>query len=144
MSTRCQIGWYENKNDDVSKFQTLMYRHSDGYPGKEDGSEYGVLCELIPFLREWKNKRGLTDYEYGSARLMQCLMNRYDGEMRKLEQGSPIVFSGVLGFGICNCIHGDIDYFYKIHPEGVSVQEVVITDWEKFTQEFKTIREIAI
>ena len=33
MSTRCQIGFYAQGNDNLLKPDALLYRHSDGYPG---------------------------------------------------------------------------------------------------------------
>ena len=82
MSTRCQIGVYENKDKSLKEFDVLLYRHSDGYPGKADNSEGGVLPEIIPFLKWWKSQRGISDTEYAGARLLQWLCNNYDGISR--------------------------------------------------------------
>ena len=79
MSTRCQIGIYENGKAKFKEFYALLYRHSDGYPGTIDGKKWGVLTDVVPFLRWWKTQRGISDLEYTSARLLQYLCNTYDG-----------------------------------------------------------------
>ncbi len=38
MSTRCQIGFYEPRQKDLTKFEALIYRHSDGYPDTDCGT----------------------------------------------------------------------------------------------------------
>jgi len=48
MSTRCQIGVYDRKEDDVKDFVALIYRHCDGYPGEEDEPKSGVLADITP------------------------------------------------------------------------------------------------
>ena len=113
MSTRCQIGFYQNQNTKFSKPEVLIYRHSDGYPGTEDGIEYGVLPELIPFLKQFHKNRGLLDTEYAGARTLQHLTNLYDEAIpSRLEE------SRFLGYGICKEMHGDIEYFYAVYGEG--------------------------
>lgn len=122
MSTRCQIGFYERGETDLNNFEALIYRHSDGYPGTEDGSKYGVLAEAIPFLRQWQQKRGIPHPEYCAARLLQHLCNRYDKQVKEFDKDSK--FAGVLGYGISNEFHGDIEFFYAIYPNALVVYEV--------------------
>ena len=77
MSTRCQIGFYEPGEKDLGKFEALIYRHMDGYPGKADGSEYGALADIVPILQDFKKNRGLDDVEYASAWLVAKLKDGY-------------------------------------------------------------------
>ena len=145
MSTRCQIGFYEKDEKDLSKWEVLLYRHSDGYPGEEDGSKYGVLADIVPFLKWWSSNRGIADLEYCSARLLQYLCNKYDEEMSESEiknqnvvVSERIRFTGILGHGICKAFHGDIEYFYAIYPDRLEVYKVPYDEnsWKKI----KTIR----
>jgi len=125
MSTRCQIGIYNKKEDKLEDFEVLIYRHSDGYPGTVSGSQYGVLQELVPFLKYWKKTRGISDTEYCGARLLQKLTNTYDGDMLEIEKDrKEKMFTGILGYGICKTFHSDIEYFYKVYPDEVQVFSV--------------------
>jgi len=144
MSTRCQIGFYDKKEDKLQDFQSLIYRHSDGYPE-------GVLPDITPFLKWWKNERGLSDSEYASARLLQYLCNRYDGHnadyWKEIDKKPNDDLTGTLGHGICKNFHWDIEYFYKIYPNELQVYKVVTNydnkspelDFEKWKVE-KTIK----
>lgn len=157
MSTRCQIAFYEDeKQKDLSKFDALIYRHSDGYPGsidKDKKKEWGVLADIIPFLIWFKAQRGLSDTEYTSARLLQYLCNEYDKGMEdvelKIQEGkakAKMVYTGVLGHGICKDFHGDIEYLYAIYPDRVEVYETTEWNLEKAkdintkTKKIKTIK----
>jgi hypothetical protein len=68
MSTRCHIL--------IDGFKPMLYRHCDGYPGKADGSTYGVLTDLSPFLAAFRKHRG-WDPEYLLARMAQQLCNAF-------------------------------------------------------------------
>lgn len=121
MSTRSQIGFYKTKETPLKKHTALIYRHSDGYPN-------AVLPDIIPFLRWWKSKRGINDLEYVSARLLQYLCNEYDGRAKEIEKeiGKTALsndgdYTGIYGHGICNDFYGDIEYFYKIYPNGIQI-----------------------
>ena len=121
MSTRCQIGFYRKDEKDLNKWEALIYRHSDGYPE-------GVLPELLPFLKWFDKARGMSDTEYVSARCLQYLCNSYDGMTWEMAEKFTHVkdqiskdFTGVLGYGICNGFHGDIEYFYAVYPKKVVV-----------------------
>ena len=119
MSTRCNIGVYENKEDKLDDFYALLYRHSDGYPE-------GVLPEIVPFLKWWDQQRGIGDTEYCGARLLQYLCNQSDGgpaikTAELLNKNTD--YTGIYGYGICKYIHWDIEYFYKIYPKAVEVYE---------------------
>lgn len=121
MSTRCQIGFYGGAKVVIGKPEALVYRHSDGYPS-------GVLPDIMPFLAWWAKGRGISDIEYVSARLLQYLCNEYDGRgsqwASEEEKASVKQFTGTLGHGISANFHGDIEYVYAIHAEGVRVYEV--------------------
>jgi len=141
MSTRSQIGFYKIKPEqqDLEKFEVLIYRHSDGYPE-------GVLPDIIPFLQWWIKVRSIYDTEYVSARLLQWLCNQYDGnttEMyKKLGENDPIInsgFTGILGHGICKQLNWDIEYYYAIYPKGVDIYDV---EFDKPCTKWKLIKEI--
>ena len=139
MSTRCQIGFYQDKDKPIKEWDALIYRHSDGYPD-------GVLPDIEPFLKKWAKGRGLADTEYASARLLQYLCNEYDGDMIRYERNMPEDkrFTGNLGHGICKDFHGDIEYFYRVHPDEIEVYEVGDI-WDKFdSTEFKIIKTIQL
>lgn len=128
MSTRCQIGYYRDFEDEVP--EVLLYKHSDGYP--ED-----TLVAIADFLKEFVPARGVEDAEYLMAQLLVSLVNRQnahsaacyaDYKLRHPEAGprnpeNPMRF---LGFGICGDLqlHYDIEYLYKITPAGVQVYAV--------------------
>jgi len=127
MSTRCQIAIYESGEKHMDEWDVLLYRHSDGYPGDEIGP--GVLSDIVPFLRWWKDNRGLGDTEYTGARLLQYLCNQYDNQGKSYEwnkdwDSEHPMGVGELGHGICKAIHGDIAYFYRIYPDAVEVYKV--------------------
>lgn len=132
MSTRSQIGIYDGNDQPVEKYEALLYRHSDGYPS-------GVLPDIMPFLSWWSKGRGINDTEYVSARLLQYLANKFDQNsigfheqmkgkfpphaQQEQEIKDTKEFTGIYGHGICNKFHWDIEYFYAIAPEGVTVYE---------------------
>jgi hypothetical protein len=128
MSTRCQIASYYSKDQDIEKWDALIYRHWDGYPGAADGSEVGVLADIVPFLEWFATERGLDDPEYAAARLLQYLCNKQDNSERTLPhqnwRGSEEFGVGTLGHGISSSIHCDIEYFYRVYPSKVLVYKV--------------------
>jgi hypothetical protein len=132
MSTRCQIGFYDSGDrEDLDKFKTLIYRHSDGYPS-------GVLPLLLPFCRWWNKVRGLSDYEYASARFLQYACNEYDGESIENIEGKPSSgLTGLSGYGISNDFHGDIEFFYAVDKFRI---EVYAMDWDDACGEQKSFR----
>jgi len=135
MSTRCQIGIYESKEKKLKDFEVLLYKHGDGYPE-------GVLPDIIPFLKWWKDQRGIDDSEYAGARLLQWLCNVHDGcfitenVMRKNTD-----YTGIYGCGICKDFHGDIEYFYKVYPNKVEIYEVPFME-EFDISKFKLIKTV--
>ena len=102
MSTRCQIGFYKKKEEDLNKWEALLYKHSDGYPD----TEHGVIETITPILTSFNKERGLDDIEYASAWLVAKLKADY------------------LNIGICNSLHGDIEFYYAVYPDKISVFEV--------------------
>ena len=146
MSTRCQIGFYDNpKQKNLRKFTALVYRHSDGYPGKEDGSDYGVLTDIVPFLKWFNKERGLSDTEYAAARCLQHLCNTYDTQVTKDSKqffGTPNTDdAGLLGHGICRGFHGDIEYFYAVYPDRLEVYD---TPFDAEPDKWKLIETIKL
>ena len=144
MSTRCQIGFYESKDSKIEDPKALIYRHSDGYPGDLPKEEYGVLQDIVPFLRWFKKARGINDTEYVAARLLQWLCNQYDGFVqmtapRSFEEDKA--FTGLLGHGICKEFHIDIEYYYRIYPDAVEVYDV---KWDSKPKTWKKIQTIKL
>ena len=128
MSTRCQIGFYKQDETDLLNFESLIYRHSDGYPGNESGSRYGVLADIVPFLLWWNKVRGISDLEYCAARLLQYLCDKQDGKGEEIERPHDNRLTGILGHGICKGFHSDIEYFYAIFPDRLEVYNTT-TAW---------------
>lgn len=105
MATRCQIGFYEDRNEKkLTNFDALIYRHYDGYPE-------AVLPDIVPTLKEFGQERGLDDVEYASAYLVAKLK------------------TGMLNIGISKAFHIDIEYFYAVFPNGYI--DVYMVDWNK-------------
>lgn len=136
MSTRCQIGIYEDENKQNSEFHTLIYKHSDGY-------EEGVIPMLEPFCKGFIAERGF-DIEYIGARLCQWIGNLLDGSVRfepeiSINKAKPV--TGCLSLGICKAFHGDIEYFYRINPT-----EIIIFSckWDQKPDKFKELKRIPI
>lgn len=118
MSTRCQIGFYHSKDQPLDPPDALFYRHSDGYPD----SEHGVVEQLMPFLKTFHASRGLGDAEYAAARALVHL----------IKVSRP---NDDLGYGIDgpNGLHGDIEYFYRVDPSGLTVYAVPFSGKQTFT-----------
>ena len=132
MSTRCHIIVEDPEHGD----KTILYRHSDGYP---DG-EHGVLASLVPFVARFVKHRGF-DACYLGAQIMADQINRSREGMRAMwkrmiaeaeAKGKSDTYAterlanvenDFLGFGISNQIHGDIEFIYRVTPEGVNVED---------------------
>ncbi|MFA6089984.1 MAG: hypothetical protein WC755_09070 [Candidatus Woesearchaeota archaeon] len=112
MSTRCQIGFSDKDNNDFMKPNALLYRHSDGYP---EGNS-GVLKLLIPTICLFQKRRGMDDVEYMSAWVMYHLIQHQ---------------IQCTGFGICEDFHGDIEYYYHIKGNFLSVYHIENKDYTK-------------
>lgn len=152
MSTRCQIGFYEESVTDLKDWTGLIYRHSDGYPGTENGSEYGVLADIVPFLKQFGRK---GDAEYTGARLLQYLCNEYDKGGYENSFGEKGL-TGVLGHGISKVWHGDLEYYYAVYKDRVDVYEVNYVwatpdgkapeprDWSLWMPDFKKKKSVKI
>lgn len=118
MSTRCQIGFYSVRpsigRNDLGQYKALLYCHSDGYPE-------GIITQIVPFIKRFKEVRG-NDTEYLAARLLQYLCNEAD---RVIPEWS------ILGFGVCNSLHGDIEYLYAVSPDYVDIYNVCGDNYTK-------------
>lgn len=137
MSTRCHIIVEDPSYGD----QTILYRHSDGYP---DG-EHGVLASLVPFVARFMKHRGFFDACFLGAQIICDQINRYREYMRASLQRRvdrlraegngddhwlvkadldmlANVDNDFLGFGISNEIHGDVEFIYRVTPEGIHVE----------------------
>ena len=114
MATRAHIAFYETTKQPLDRPNVLLYRHSDGYPD----TEYGVLAELVPFLRRFDRERGLDDIEYAAARLLHHM----------IKQNAP---EGTLGYGISDTLHGDIEYLYAVFAD----HKAVVTFKREFTSD---------
>jgi len=138
MSTRCNIEimrerYHKDKKTGQympsGKFQrcALLYRHSNGYP---DG-EYGVLNEIVPFIKEFVYKRG-WDPEYLAARLLQYLTNNYDKRFTQLDTKKISLVTETLCYGICRDYHCDISYLYRVYPDRIEVLKPIDVECNKF------------
>ena len=109
MSMKCQIGFYneepKGRTDIMGRWQSLLYRHSDGYPE-------GLVPDILPVIREFMSKCG-WDPEYMSA----CVM----AQMKRAHCGKPQGEIRFLGHGICRDFHQDIEYFYAVTPTDIIV-----------------------
>ena len=125
MSTRCQIGFYKTPIQSLEDPNVLLYRHSDGYP--DEGG--GVLAALVPWTKYWAKGRGLEDVEYAAARGLVALI-RAAGELEN-----------DLGYGICGdkALHGDIEYYYRVDPSGVTVYKQPGEEWTDLHEVGRTL-----
>lgn len=119
MSTRCQIGTYKNAKQAISKPTCLLYRHCDGYPK-------GIMPDIMPFLKKFKERRGLGDEEYLPAWLLYHLISLHVtmmADMHKDQDYGEKDGMDMLSHGICadKMFHGDIEYFYRINAEEAEV-----------------------
>lgn len=114
MSTRAQVAFVspnyieDKKGKSNKKYEVLLYFHRDGYPS-------GILPHLIPFLFEFKKKRGLDDISYAAAWLMHHMIKERGYNYSTLKEAA------FLSHGIDNDIHEDIDYLYEIYPDKLLV-----------------------
>lgn len=128
MSTRCQIGFYYGDNEQpFNKPSALIYKHSDGY-------EEGVMPELLEYLKDPENARNIGDPEYLSAWYLYKLMGGFE------EKGYTSM--GRIGFGICDGIHGDIEYYYAVYPDKVEIYET--RGWDVDFDDFKLIKTVKL
>ena len=117
MSTRCQIGFYNSLKKNHNEWEALVYKHWDGYPSN-------MLPIIVPILQDFHKHRGLDDAEYAAAFLISKIKTDY------------------LDIGVCRDFHGDIDYFYKVGPEGINVYSVGTSQNEpKFKLDRKATKE---
>lgn len=129
MSTRCNI----IIEDKEWGYNTILYRHGDGYP---DG-EFGVVFALAEFTKMFMQRRG-WDPCYMPAQLLHFLITKEAAETvvsvkENIKQyGRPSKYeqelldtggNNLLSYGISSDIHGDIEYAYVITKAGVDVYE---------------------
>lgn len=165
MSTRSQIGIFlkSDYKPESPKFrESLLYRHSDGYPGDLETNAYGVLTCIVPFLREFMECRG-WDSEYLSAQLLFEMIRQSkessakwratrskDKEETEAEKKETARFDremDFLGYGISSDFHGDIEFFYALYPinnvtVGIDVYE--IEGFLKAKQKFHLIESYSV
>lgn len=98
MSTRCQIGFYNEGEKNLEEWQALIYRHTDGHPKS-------VLFDIIPILEDVREIMGFYDIEYTSAYLVSELKTDFKN------------------IGISKEFHTDIDYFYAVYPDMILVYQ---------------------
>lgn len=125
MSTRCQIGIYDfikSSNKDYRNPSVLLYKHSDGYIE-------GTLPLLKRYVKRFLKNRGFWDTEYIGARLIQSLTNEYDRSGKKFAKEAGFKWrNDMCGFGICQNLHSDIEYYYALYPDRIDVYDTC-GDW---------------
>lgn len=94
MSTRAQVH--------IEGLSVSLYRHSDGYPE----SEHGVLAWLVPFVADFKKRRG-WDPQYMLARALET-------GIRATGMAFP---KCAVGWGIETEEHGDLSFSYEIRRD---------------------------
>lgn len=116
MSTRSQIGIYGNINSNLKGWNVLLYKHSDGYPENLEPL-------LMNYLKDPQTQRNLNDPEYLGAWLNHYMINEYIMEAKEYYEGrdEPILN---IGHGICDQLHGDIEYYYAVYPDRLEIYEV--------------------
>ena len=121
MSTRCHIL--------IEGFKPMLYRHCDGYPGSPDGSTYGVLADLMPFLAAFRERRG-WDPEYLLARMAQHLCNAFEPDAEHKARFGP----DFLGVGIDLAMHCDVAFIYRVKKDWtVEVRATTAAFWDRPT-----------
>ena len=113
MSTRCQIGFFQNKLG--SPQVALIYQHYDGVPEN-------MIPKLTKIYKWFISHRGYYDPSCLAARTLQSLMNESDDDIPerfKKEEENEMIVSG---FRIDNELHGDLSYFYQVY-EGFIKEE---------------------
>lgn len=106
MSTRCTINFTYGRPTDIA---AKIYRHSDGYPGTVDGTEYGVLADLQTFfktVKEQTNDTRFMDPTYLAAKFVVWQAGEFS------RSGKPLDF---LSLGVCQKDPGDIAYTYFVN-----------------------------
>ena len=146
MSTRCQIGFYSTTNAPLKKFDALLYKHSDGYPGESNEPDSGMIPLLMPFLIEFNENRGLEDSDYAAAWCMHYLIDKIV-ERYKNRQDLAKSNWAYIGYSICKNLHGDIEYYYAVYPDRLDVFEINRPNPKKFDftwKDMQIIRTISI
>ena len=107
MSTRCQIGFYESAN----KPSTHRPPSSIATAMATLQGPSGVLATLLPWAVAFDKARGLDDAEYAAARGLVALIQGADA------------LNDTIGYGICGDgqLYGDIAYYYRVDPSGITV-----------------------
>jgi hypothetical protein len=117
MSTRCQIGIYYDKKCRLEKPDVLIYKHSDGYP-------LGTFPLLRRHVKDFLKHRGYWDVEYLGARLIQSLTNNQDRDDKIFAKKAGFKYrNDKCGFGICQELHSDIEYYYAICPRFIRIYD---------------------
>ena len=84
---------------------------------------------MSTFQTRYKNKKFVkergNDPEYLAARLIQHMTNGCDETSKKYESAVDLSF---LGYGICNNLHGDIEYFYAVSSDGIKIFKCKMSD----------------
>ena len=128
MSTNAQIGFYETKDQakTIDDFDASILVYWDGYPE----TAAGVPARIVPFLKKFMKRRGLSDSMYASAWTLHELMAQTVRAHKKnyREQSKEYKKSGIgladgkdcTGFGILRDVCA-VNFFYKVYPNTVEV-----------------------
>ena len=113
MSTRAQI---VVMRDETTMYDVKIYKHGDGYPD-------GVLPTLEPFAKAFAADRG-KDPEYMVPQIIRrfAIDDAVEHAKRIADNPSEARWyeptKSFTGWGLSTYWHGDIEYLYKVFPDG--------------------------
>ena len=126
-----------------------IYRHSDGYPGKE--VEYGVLSDILEFydtlLAEVPDNRLRGDGEYLAAKFLvwQADKNALYDTYGKDETGKWDYDESrkhrLRFLGVSPCIedHGDIEFIYELDADDLDAKGCPVVRWKPCGGRFRKV-----
>lgn len=136
MSTRSQIAFYGDKEQELKSWDALIYKHSDGYPE-------GVLPLLEKFCRAFDKQRGLSDAEYASAWYLIWLGKEREENLARYRKDSTAMPGfDFIGLGISKDLHGDIEYFYAVYPDRIEVHALTHSRYEFNNGKLQSEKEV--
>jgi len=133
MSTNAQIAFYESKEQaqNIDDFDASILVYWDGYPETKEG----VPARIVPFLKKFMKRRGLSDSSYAGAWTLHELVAQHVKRQKEFYREHPAHKNSGLtyadgkdcpSFGIMKEV-GSVDFFYKVYPD---VLEIWQREWD--------------